>query len=355
MDTYQRYVSLKSMVTMNEVATRAGVAQSTVSYVLNDRHEQRGISPETRRRVIEAAQELGYRPNRLARAMVTGSNPMFGLLARAPDVEQVGYMLVGALHETERSKFSLKLLSYDGSGALAQVVDQCLELKLAGLIALHLPPTYVAQLMQELDAHMPLAVLDSSFSLDRGIRVISDDGQGIQEAVEYLVGLGHRRIGFITVRGDGAAQWREEAFVNAMRSQGVNVPPELIVDGKGFWNVQDVEDAVHALFSIEAIPTAVIAAGDAMAMTALRVLRRRGLQVPEDVSVIGFSNLIMARHADPPLTTVAQPFREMGSTAVRYLLEEVQRRRRDEAPVRVEQLLPTHLLVRESCGPCRQS
>jgi DNA-binding LacI/PurR family transcriptional regulator len=207
-------------------------------------------------------------------------------------------------------------------------------------------------LKQELETHMPLAVLDSSFSIESGVRVVSDDSQGVREAVEYLMGLGHRRIGFITVRGDGAAHWREECFLDVMLSKGIKIPSELIVDGKGFWNAGDVEIAVNQLFSVDPTPTAVIAAGDAIAMTALRVLRRRGLRVPEDVSVIGFSDLIMASHADPPLTTVAQPFREMGAVAVRHLLDEIQRRRHDASPLLVESLLPTHLLIRESCGPC---
>lgn len=337
------------MITMQDIATRAGVAQSTVSYILNQRHAEMGISATTCERVQQAASELGYRPNRIARAMVTGKNHVLGLVVRYPEYEQVGYMLWGALQEADEAGYSLKVLQCRESVDVA-CIESCVELRLAGVISLHVAPEMLARFNDEAARYsIPFVALDSSFSQSAGARVISDDDKGIAEAVRYLHELGHRRMALITVGNDGAAMLRQQGFCQTIQSLERDAPIR-IADVKGYWNDDEVEAATRALLENEADrPTAILCVGDAMALVAMRTAKRMGLKIPGDLSVMGYSDLAMAKRADPPLSTVAQPFREMGRAAVRCLLQT--RLATDGEGAIIEERLATQLVVRESTGP----
>ncbi len=334
------------MITISDIASRAGVSRTTVSYVLNGRESGVRISEETRRRVQEAASAMGYRRNSLAHAVTTGKNPVLGFLACAPEGELVARLLAGALDEAEEASYFIKVLRLRHNTVNAEVIERCAELRLAGVIVLYLDQGQLKYLQGEMARYeIPVAVLDDSFPQPAGIRVISDDVQGCRLAIQHLAALGHKRIAFISgAPTSGCAVLREDGFQAAMREAKLPLPEGYLLRGE--WNIEATEQAALQLLSSEhGRPTAILCAGDEWAMVAMRTLRRQGLHVPEDVSVVGFGDFRTSQFWEPPLTTVAQPFQEMGRLAVRRLLQKIQA---PDDPLPREDALPTQLIVRES-------
>lgn len=340
---------------MNDIAEKAGVSRPTVSVVLSQRGDAIGISSETRQRVLDAAAELGYRRNALASAVGTGKNRMIGFLAIAPQVEFVAQMMVGALDEAERQGFTLKILRMHNDIVDREVVDRCVELRLAGVVAVHVnrePSLFY--LHDEMTRHnIPLAILDSSFPHPWGIRVISHDEVGAAEATAHLIGLGHRRIAFVRGLPDsGSSVQREAGFRRAMAQAGLAVHEHDTQSGE--WDAEVTERVTREWLARPSgeVPTAVFCASDSMAMVVIRTARRLGLRLPEDLSVIGYGNLPRTELYDPPLTTVEQPFSLMGIIGVRSLLARAEQRPAGGINAPLEHILETKLVVREStCSP----
>lgn len=340
------------MVTMDQIAQRAGVSQATVSYVLNQRHRATRISEGTRQRVLSTARELGYRRNALAHAMVTGKNPVIALLAWAPEGEVVARVLGGALDAAEEQQYTIKVLRLHNNQIDYRTIERCIELRIAGALVMFLGHDTLDHLRHELEHYaVPVAIVDSSFPQTGGIRVVSDDLLGCHQAVEHLVRLGHRRIAFLSGRpGSAATTMRELGFRAAMAAFALPIPPGYLV--QGWWEPGTIRHVTeHLLKHPDGRPTAIVCASDETAMVVLRTARKQGLRVPHDLSVIGYADLTMAALADPPLTSVAQPFAEMGRAAVHHLLRAASKGDDAAADPAVNQALPTRLIVRESTAP----
>lgn len=339
------------MVTMNDIAARVGVSQATVSYVLNERSTGVRIREETRLRILEAAAELGYRRNDLARAMVTGKNFVLGFLTRNPSSEGTNRVIVGAQEQANRSKYLIKLLPISDTDARENYracIERCIEQRLAGILVQHLGQEALDYLHSEVRRYgIPVALVDDPPALKWGIRVVSDDESGIQAAVEHLVDLGHQNIAFISAQARSPlAVARQRCFCEALTRHGLRVPPEYVVSTD--WQNQSViESEVRGFLTDASLrPSAVVCAGDGIAMVTLRVARAAGLVLPRDLSVVGFADLAMAAFADPPLTTVAQSFEEMGRVAVRRLLARAESEGSPNEPETIT--VPTLLVVRGS-------
>ena len=342
------------MVTMTDIAEKAGVSRPTVSLVLNRREASVGISADTRTRVLEAAEALGYRRNDLARAVVTGKNHMVGFLAVSPDAEHVTRMMVGCLSEAEERGHTFKVLRLHNNRVDRSVIDRCVNLRLAAVIVVHLHDAdSLAYLHHELNRHhIPLAILDSSFPQPFGTRVISQDEVGAYGATEHLLQLGHRRIGFIGGPADsGSSALRQSGYLRAMAAWSVPVREELVVRGE--WDIEATERVTAGLLALGAgkAPTAIFCASDGMAQMATRHAWMAGLHLPRDLSVVGYGNLARTELCYPALTTVEQPFQLMGQTAVRVLLEQTVETPSGPPIEPREYALETRLIVRNSTAP----
>ncbi len=341
----------KLRITMADIAKEAGVSRATASYVLNDRATAVRISAKTRQRVLDAARNLGYRRNELARAMVTGKNHVLGVLARNPGPEPKARLLEGVQEEADASGYFVKLLHHPDQEDIHEVARRCVEQRLAGLIVLRPSQVALAELYVDL-AHygIPLALVDDSVTQPGTISVTSDDMQGCRLAVAHLAALGHQRIALIEGKRQPNPLLREAAFRQAMRDHSLPVPKSFIVYAD--WNLEQTERAVTDLFSVRQDPPTALfcSAGDPFAAVAIRALRRSGRCVPEDVSVVGYSDLLLATCLDPPLTTIAQPFHEIGRIAVRRLLARLANQGETPTDSAAASLLPTQLIVRESTG-----
>ena len=355
------------MLRMSDIALRAGVSQSTVSFVLNGRDTAVRISEKTRQKVLRAADELGYRQNHVARAMRTGNSQMLGFVGGDLCNENVGRMLAGALQEAESHGFTLKILPHcEGTDGLA-TIRRTSELRLMGVAALHLPLELVQSLYEEAQhCSTPMVLLDTPVPLPGVPLVATNDEGAVRAGVRYLVELGHRRIALVSSDPISIlAPIRENAFLGALRDAHLSWDPDDLVRGDFSIRAPNVE-AARALLDRSASkrPTAIFCLGDSIAAAVLQVAGELGLRVPADVSVMGFGDLNIASLCNPPLTTLAQPFRLMGRLAVRHLLDKMPFL--SDEPLLLDELhptvtgrqtpqntgqLPVELVVRASCAP----
>lgn len=355
------------MITMSDIASRAGVSRTAVSAVLNGGSlENVRLAVETRRRILQAAEELGYRRNQLARAVALGKTGMIGYLVDEPRYEPYGKIMVGALEAAEELGFTLKLLSVSGH-TLAERVRQCTELRLSGLVARVAGDKHL--LFEEANhARIPVVTVDEGIPHPFGTRITSDDAPGIGNVLEHLTQLGHRKIGFIgsgfpglypTPENTGdIGTAREELFRRAMAERKLELPEGYVtrettmVFGHAAESAIDdssARAATDALLSHPAgRPTAIFCWRDETAIFAIQQCRRQGLRVPEDISVVGFSDISAARLFEPSLSTVQTPLESIGRLAVQRLAQ-----RMDEAfdPAPTTHLVPTTFVARASSGP----
>ena len=336
-------------VTQSDVARRAGVSRATVSNVINNRTGGNvAITEETRRRILATVAELGYHPNAAARSLRSGSSGTVGLLI--PDVANPHFWAivrgVEAVTRAQGYQLALAVAGLDAERERALLRDLA-QRRLDGLILLL---TYPAHLAEELEALRLQggAIVTFGGALPGRDAVVQSYGLGTRELMAHLLGLGHRRIGFIRGAARPAlAADRLLGYRRALRAAGIPLQKELIVEcGPA---LHDGLEAAHRLLDLVPRPTAIVGANDLMAIGVLQAAAQRGLSVPRDLSVAGFDDIDLAAYLVPPLTTVRAESEGVGRQAAELLF----RRLRDpEAPPqRID--LPAHLVVRGSTGECK--
>lgn len=340
------------MVTITDIATKAGVSRATVSYVLNERNTTVRISDTTRQRVMETAAALGYRRNELARAVITGKNRMLGFWVMHSTREPVVRVLAGAMKEADSNDYFIKMLGLDNETVDSRIIERCIEWRLSGIIAIHAPATAMDVLYPRIvDSGVPIVLVDSQRPPRGSNHVAADGAGGIRSVVEHLVQLGHRKIAFIAGEPDEdtISHIRTQAYLEAMRQLGLERYQQVLY---GHWLPEPTEHIARTLLKSPAHaknrPTAIVCASDNMAMVVVRTAGEMGIRVPQELSVTGFDDSTTAALYNPPLTTVAQPFEEMGRLAVQNLLASAPE---EQEPKRIEyslEHLPTRLIVRQS-------
>lgn len=338
------------MVTMSAVAKQAGVSTPTASLVLNARADAVGISAETQRRVLDVAAQLGYRRNELVRSVVSGKNRRLGFLAYNHQ-EHVLRLLAGAMQEATTQGYVIEWhpLYLNQRDNLA-TIGRCVEQRLPGVMVVQVEnETQLDGFHRELARHaIPVALIDSSFAHSWGVRVVSDDQAGAKLAVEHLVSLGHREIVFLAgAENSGSSAAREAGYRATMQTHGLAPRVE-----RTDWSAGAAEALVARLMQESAPPTALFCANDVMALAAMRAARAEGFACPQKLSVVGYANLNRTGLSDPALTTIEQPFEEMGKLTVRALLERLEGGPKifDEAE---EVLVPVQLIERNSTAAPR--
>jgi LacI family transcriptional regulator len=324
-------------VTIADVATEAGVSVATVSKVINGRY---GVAAATSARVKEVIEQLGYESSLVARSLRSHRTNVIGILVN--DFEAFSTELLKgaalAVHGT-----GYEMVVYSGSGRSQDDVgwERRYLSRLAGTLTdgiILVTPTVV-----DVAHGLPLVAVDPHTGSSGIPTVISDNFAGAVAATDHLVGLGHRRIGFLGGRPDlESARQREQGFRHAMTAAGIDVDPELVAVGG--YTLETAEEPAHKLLGMDDPPTAVFAANDLSAIETIEIAQSRGLRVPDDLSVVGFDNVPESALTDPPLTTIDQSIQQMGFEAVRLLLTMVEE---PEQPA-VHVTLPTELVVRQS-------
>jgi LacI family transcriptional regulator, galactose operon repressor len=335
--------------TSDDVAALAGVSRTTVSFVLNDRPGT-NISPATRARVLAAAAQLGYQPNASARGLAGGRSQTIGLVLRQTP-EQVAEdallaeTLRGLSAAARLARYRVLVEPYHvGNGSYGD------------LIRSHGADGLVVSGPREDDEELRGLVRDQAPVILQGSlaglpvpSVDIDNLEAARVAVRHLVELGHRTIGCVTNAPlvYTAACERVAGYRAALADAGIPFDQALVVEAE--FDATSGHAAIQRLLS-RADMTAVFVASDIVAVGVLTALREAGKRIPEDVAVVGFDDIPLAAHLDPPLTTVRLPAYELGRAAGSALLDRIAGR-----PVQDRTILPTELLVRSSTAPPRSS
>jgi len=337
-------------VTIRDVARAANVSISTVSHVLSGKRPTSGL---TRRRVEAVIQELGYRPNRVAQSLVWRrpfalgliipdiTNPYFPTFARGAEdrVRERGYTLVlgNSDYDPRRETSYLELVR---SNQLAGAI-YCLGDEMSPILA---------ELNRAIEEGLAVVLVHSP--MPRVPTVCADNRQGGRLAAEHLLGHGHRAIGIVSALplDEGMAD-RETGFLDALRTAGLPVDRASVPVMYGNHQIEGGRQAALELLENTPSLTAVFVLNDLMALGALEAVRSLGRRVPEDVSVVGFDDIPFAALANPPLTTVGQPIRQLGEQAADLLLTVIEHGSGAGAEVPPPSvLLPNRLIQRQSSG-----
>lgn len=335
------------MTTIFDVAKRAGVSYGTVSRVINNNPH---VKPETRERICLAMQELGFVVNKQARGLAGGRTHMIGVLVPDLGTGYMGEIIRGI--DTELSLSSLDLVLYTTHRAANKEANYIANLVKGAVDGLLLVlPRSPSDYIGTLTAHnVPFVLIDHQGTGQSCPAVGATNWQGAYNATEYLINLGHQRIGFITGWMDlGCSVDRLEGYRAALHSHHLPECPELIYEGT--FVQPDGYAGASAFLKLPHPPTAIFASNDVMAFGVMDAVRNCGLRVPDDVSVLGFDDIVQASLTHPALTTVNQPLEKMGRVATLMLLDLL--KDPDKKPKRIE--LPTELVRRESCQPPRES
>jgi DNA-binding LacI/PurR family transcriptional regulator len=327
--------------TIRQVATVAGVSHMTVSRVLNDHPN---IKPETKRRVLEAIEELNYRPNIAARTLATRSSRRIGVLVESAvefgPTSTLRSVEVAA-RESGYTVTSVALRDDDGMSP-QDAVDHLTGQGVDALCVIAPRSSSVAAL-RRITIGIPVLVVKAD-SDPNFLTVAVDQQMGATLAVDHLVSLGHRDILHVA----GPLDWlearaRERAFHARAKSWAVRERPIVVGD----WTADFGYDFAR---SMRAKPeyTAIFVANDEMALGLIHGFHEKGISVPDDISIVGFDDLPTSRHFLPPLTTIRQDFDGLGSTVVEVLRAALEGR---EIPQRTK--IPVELVVRESTAPPR--
>jgi LacI family transcriptional regulator len=339
--------------TIYEVARRCGVSTATVSRVVNDR---RGFSEATRKRVLAAAEELGWVANSSARDLAGGRAGLLGLLfpdlGKPADAESESALFVDQVIRGAERAATLAgraLVLAGARGRAGRQLVNALAPKVDGLVVV--PRAVPAAKLAEVSSAVPVVVL-SPLGLTAPLDfVTTENRQAVRDLVAHLTSHhGYRDLAFIAgPPGSPDSTERFRGFQDGLADAGLDVPRKP--DQVGRFTENGGEAAVDRLLDARPRPPrAIVLGNDEMAVGALRALARRGLSVPKDVALTGFDDITAARHVRPALTTVRQPMRAIGEQAVHVLLARIA----DPAFPRHTVVLPTELVVRRSCG-CRTS
>ena len=331
------------MPTITDVAREAGVSASTVSHVIN---ETRFVSDQVKQRVHAAMEALNYQPNVIARSLRTRetltvgvvvsdvTNPFFTSIVRAieDEVLKQGYniILCDTDEKPEREQAYLRLL-------MGRRVD--------GLIVA--PSSGNADLLRSaIESGLPVVLLDRSIPGLTADVVLSDNESGAFDAVSYLIGIGHRRIGIIAGRLEvSTGADRMAGYVRAIQTHGIPADESLIEVAKFKRDI--AYDKTMKMLNRAEPPTALFVCNNVMTAGTMAALKAAGKKVPEDISVIGFDDSEWAALMDPPLTVVAQPIVELGTRAAQTLMRRISRGR-VKTPRAV--VLKPELILRDSCA-----
>jgi LacI family transcriptional regulator len=337
----------KQAPTLAQVAKLAGVSQMTASRALNDKP---GVSQETREEVLKIAADIGYIVNRSAQKLSGSRNGIIGIMTPVLDNHYVGELVVGVGRAARAQGYeTLVYTLFDEDRHSHRSVLGLIKQFTDGVVAI-LPreSSYFNALAA---AGVPVVAIDQRCSLDGFPSISVDSYGGAVRAIEHLAQLGHTRIGFVA--GDESIEGvrdRRRGYLDALARLGLPSDSSLIAQGD--LSQMRAFEAANTLLALPAPPTAIFAVNDLSAFGVIAAARERGLKVPRDVSVIGFDDIPMASQVHPPLTTIRQPFAQMGRAAVNTLLSQMD----NEDAIAPRIVLPTELIARQSTGPApRQS
>ncbi|OCT12031.1 LacI family transcriptional regulator [Paenibacillus pectinilyticus] len=330
------------MITIYDIAEKAGVSAMTVSRVINNTGR---ISEETRKRVRKVMEELHYIPNALARSLVSQKTNLLSLLIT--DITNPFYTTLARGAEDAAKKAGYRLLFANSDEDYVKekdYVDMILSTRVDGVLFAPAGDRSLENLQQLQKHQIPFVVLDREIpGIDADV-VLGDSKEGARNLVEHLFALGHQRIALVNGSLDvSTARLRYTGYSEALRLNSLTVDDSLVIH-LGFRDFHD-DSALDELLALEDPPTAIFAANNMLALGVIQSLRKRGLQVPGDISVVCFDDFGPAGAINPFLTVAAQPAYQFGQLGMQLLIDRIEGNASNESR-RI--MLPSELIIRSS-------
>jgi LacI family transcriptional regulator len=330
-------------ITISDIAKAANVSKMTVSRVLNG---QGGVSDDTRQRIQQMMDSLGYSANPAARTL-RGASKVIGLVLPGVSSSYIGAVLTGITHAAERLDYGLMLYTQGdlANSTRSSYYASLLSNGLSDGVLLVVPHDYDV-LIDAFKVHnLTYVIIDHHGATENEPAITATNKKGMLDAMRHLLALGHTRIGFITGRmALGCSLDRLQGYRDGLAEVGLSYDPELVREGD-FLQPTGFQQA-QALLGLQPRPTAIIASNDDMAFGAMDAIKDMGLRVGRDISVVGFDDVPMASNVYPRLTTVRQPMAAMGAAAMELLVTLLEGRK----PMALQRELTTELVIRESTG-----
>ncbi len=329
------------MATMKDIARLAGVSTSTVSHVIN---KSRFVSDEIAERVNNAAQQLNYAPSALARSLKMNRTKTIGMLVTTSTNPFFGEVVKGVERSCYHQGYNLILCNTEGDNQRMKAsINTLLQKRVDGLLLMC--STLEGERLDVFDRYpdIPIVVMDWGPILFASDKIQDNSLQGGYMAAKHLIECGHKEIGCITgplIRHQ--AQMRYEGYKRALAEAGIAINPDWIVESD--FECEGGYQAFEKLYERGKLPSALFVCNDMMAMGVIQAASQRGLRVPDDLSLIGYDDVHIAKFMTPALTTIHQPKYRLGKAAVDTLLYRLEN---PDTTAQVVQLEPT-LVVRNS-------
>ncbi len=328
--------------TINDVAALAGVSMKTVSRVVN---KEPNVRQSTQEKVEKAIAELGYQPDQSARSLAGNRSFLVGLLYSNPSPSYIIHAQTGTLSTCRKEGFGLLIhpCDYQAPDLCQEVMTMVRSSRLDGLI-LTPPLTDNAEFIRFLDEqkirYTSIAPIEHGTDIPC---VYCDDRQVSEEMTEYLIELGHQRIGFILGHPDhGATHERYAGYQAALEAHGIKEIKSLVK--QGYFDYDSAKACAEKLFNLKNPPTAIFASNDYMASAVVVAAHERGLKIPQQISIAGFDDIPLAAQSWPTLTTIKQPVQDMAAKAAQLLIDQIRGRSAEQ----LEHSLECSLIKRAS-------
>ncbi|MBB6218497.1 LacI family transcriptional regulator [Anaerosolibacter carboniphilus] len=326
-------------VTIKDIAKLAGVSHTTVSRALNDSPL---ISQHTKTKIKTIAETLNYAPNYNAKSLVLDRSYNIGLFFSTINEgtsSSFFYEVVKGVNNVIHKEFNLIVSGIDEYADLNAINKKHFD----GIIVMSQSTKDDYFIYNILEKNIPIVVLNREIQDAHVINILSDDRNGVQNAVEHLISEGHRDIALIEgKKGFKSSYERKEGFVQALINHNISIHKAYMVEGK--YDMESGYQAMKQLLSLTNIPTAVFCSNDDMAVGAMKAIVNEGLRVPEDISIIGFDDNVFSSFLSPALTTIKKPIEEISIKGAAKLIKLIDDKNLERETIYV----PTALQIRES-------
>lgn len=332
-------------VTIQDVAKEAGVSITTVSRVINNNYP---VKKETREKVEKIIEEMNFTPNSLARGLIKKKTDTVGILV--PSITNIFFPLVinGIEHFMEKKGYTLIMCDTKDRKTEMRQLRNLTERRVDGIISIDPSASIIKKGIYEA-LEIPLVIINGYNKDIKCNFVINNQEMGVIEALEYLIKLGHKKIAFLRGKNSYSYDLKEEQFYKTLRNNNIEVNNEyiIIVDiGNGIETVDLSMEATLDIMSKDNPPTAILACNDWMALGALHACQKLSIKVPQEVSIIGYDNIIISQMSEPKLTTIDQNMYKLGDLAAKILYENIEKQKHTYQKI----ILDTKLVIRDSCA-----
>lgn len=331
----------KKRISQKDLAERLKVSISTVSRALQDSPE---ISIEMRNQVQELAEKMNYRPNPFAISLLKDTPRIIGIIV--PDIVTHFYSSIISGINDLACKYNYSIIittSYEEYEKEKQCIENLINIRVEGIIACVSQKTVDYSHFDSIaDQHIPLVFFDRVCLPERFSSVVADNVQSATSATKHLIRRGAKRIGFIGGPNHlKIVQERKHGYLNALRENNILIEPNLVVCNEMTYN--EGKKAIQHLLSLGDPPDAILAMNDTLAFAAMKGIKKKGLRIPNDIALIGYTDELHSNYVDPTLTAVTHQTYSMGKATCQLLLEHIQYKKDPKQIV-----IPTNLMIRES-------